>query len=688
MKRKMQLSFEPLEQRDTPAAGSTQIPLGVGVDYSLSINSYGRFATMQLAAPDWLDWQDGAVTAADVQAMTQRIYKYFPDQFDQIFFVNNLPEVSPNSPYFGVNHSVQNKILGIGKPLFDDTALYGSAGKLQNAIHLASERDLRDRTSLHEFMHLSANYLPELQSSVGGHWGFSSVGGQLGGWAPGTLTSIGPGEYDADGPNGRTYFFTAFADIEDGDIPYSQLELYLLGLIDATQVDPLQYAVNGAFTNQPLGQFTADSIQTVTTNNIIAQEGLRIPTPATSQKNYRILTVVMTPNALTQAEMDTYDTDVELFGRPGSDGDPTLLNFWEATGGRASLKMDGLDNFLPARTPFLGVGTTGQAVGIKVGPSGQYDQLTFPNIASYFGVNPEEAVRTAVGDVDGDGISDYAVATGPGVFTRFGVVSGDQSRFIIAPTAPFEGSEDFTGGAFVSVGDIDGDGRSDVVVSADNTGGPRISIYSFKPSVGTYRLADFLGIADANFRGGARTAVGDVNRDGRMDVAVAAGPNGGPRVAVYNGATFFTSRSKLVNDFFAFPGADAVNLRNGVYLSIGDVNADGWADLVFGAGTGGSPRVLALNGQTLVNRGPLIAGATPLADFFSGSTDDRGGVRVAVKNVDNDARMDIVTGSGVGLAGEVRVYKGSTLRGRAQPPVFQSLSIFGDQAMLDGIYVG
>ncbi len=690
---KSRLNIEFLEQRDCPAAGSTLIPVGVGVDYTLSINTSGRIASMQLAAPDWVAWSNGSQTQAQAEAMAQRIYQFFPDQFDHIIFVNNQTTIPPAASYFGVTYPVKNDTLGIGDPsgigtpIFNNGSQWGSGGKLQTVIHLIDEETIRQRTSLHELTHRWSAFLPELQSSAPGHWGFSSVGGQLGGWAPGTLRSIGPGLYDADGPKGTTDWQPQSAGTAANTIGYAQLELYNLGLITAAEVDPIQYAVNGAFTNFALGQFSADSIQTVTINNIISQEGLRLPTPATSQKDFRAITVILTPNPLTQAELDTYDTDVELFGRPGSDGDPTLKNFWEATGGRATLKLDGLDRFLPTGNPVLGVGTNGSALGLAIGSTGTYDTVLAQNIQAYFGVSGD-SVRIAVGDVDGDKIPDFAVSTGPGVDTRFGVFSGDQTRWIIAPTAPFRGSEDFSGGAFVSLGDLDGDGRADVVVSADNGGGPRVVIYSYKPSTGVYPLADFFGIADASFRGGARTAVGDVNHDGRADLAVAAGPGGGPRVVVYNGMTLLSSRTKLVNDFFVYPGADAVNLRNGVYLAIGDVNADGFGDLIAGAGDGGGPRVLALSGQTLTSRGPLAAFSSPLADFFSGNTADRGGVRVTVKNVDNDGRADIVTGSGAGLAGDVRVYLGSSLRGRAKPPLFQDLPVFGTTPLLDGVFVG
>jgi|GEM_PF-3044856 len=685
MKRK--LGFETLEAREVPAAGSTLSVLAVSPDYTLSVNSTGRVAVIELSNGEWVDYSAGSMSTASMQAMTQFLYQHFPDNYDQILMVANLPDITGG--LFGFNIGTQNQTTGTGTAIFDDTAQWGSDGKLQNVIWVGSELDMYRRTILHEFVHKDAAFLPQLQSSDPAHWGFSSVGGQLGGWAPGTLRQIGPGEYDADSPAGNTDWYEnspAFPDA--GFIPYAELELYLMGLIDATQVSPIQYAINGAFTDQTLGQFTADSIQTLTINNIIAQEGLRLPTPLTSQKSFNILPVIITPNPLTQGELDQYDTNVELMSRAGSDGDPTVLNFWEATGGRGSWVMGGLNDYLPTRSPVLGVGTAGKAQGLVASGSGKYDTLAYPNIGQYFGVNSNESLRTAVGDVDGDGVADFAIATGAGALTRFGVLSGDQTRFIIPPSSPFLGSEDFTGGAFVSVGDLDGDGRSDVVISADVGGGPRVTIYSHKPNVGTYRLADILGIGDASFRGGARTAVGDINGDGRPDLAVAAGPGGGPRVALYDGATFFTNRSKIVGDFFVFPGADAVTLRNGVYLSIGDVNADAFGDLVVGAGTGGAPRVLALSGRTISTNGSLSASASPLADFLAGSVSDRAGVRVAVKNVDGDGRMDIVTGSGVGQAGLVNVYRGSTLRGRAQPPLFQSLSVFGEEAFLDGVYVG
>src|SRR5439155_9313004 len=77
---------------------------------------------------------------------------------------------------------------------------------------------------------------------------------------------------------------------------------------------------------------------------------------------------------------------------------------------------------------------------------------------------------------------------------------------------------------------------------------------------------------------------------------------------------------KLVADFFAFEST----LRNGVFPAVGDVNGDGCGDLIFGAGPGGGPRVLELDG-----RAALSGHQTALASFFAGAAGSRLGVEVA-----------------------------------------------------------
>ena len=270
------------------------------------------------------------------------------------------------------------------------------------------------------------------------------------------------------------------------------------------------------------------------------------------------------------------------------------------------------------------------------------------------------------------------VVPGPGRFPDAQVFSADDGSALSA-FQPFE--QTFVGGLYVSTGDLNRDGYEDYVFSADVGGGPRVKVVSGKTGA---TLQDFFGIEDVAFRGGARTAVGDVNGDGVPDLIVAAGVGGGPRVAVYDGTSVTGNRAtprRLVGDFFAFEQT----LRNGAYVAAGDVTGDGSADLVLGGGPGGGPRVRVLNGAE------LAAGKqTVVSDFFAGPTTDRGGVKVAVKEVDETAGVtggkgDIVTASGAGDGSRVTVYLGSQLRAGAPPAArgFDDLAGFRG-----GVFVG
>src|SRR5207245_7745493 len=105
-------------------------------------------------------------------------------------------------------------------------------------------------------------------------------------------------------------------------------------------------------------------------------------------------------------------------------------------------------------------------------------------------------VRTASADVNADGELDTILVTGPGRPIRVAVVSGaDNSTVLVSPFDPFGG--DFTGGGFVAAADIDGDGRAEFIVTPDQGGGPRVSIFSLLAG-GLSLRAHFFGIDDPN----------------------------------------------------------------------------------------------------------------------------------------------------------------------------------------------
>ena len=281
-------------------------------------------------------------------------------------------------------------------------------------------------------------------------------------------------------------------------------------------------------------------------------------------------------------------------------------------------------------------------------------------------------VRVAAGDVNGDGVPDLVVGSGPGMPTLVKVYDG-KTGTLLGQITPFEAA--FTGGVFVTVGDVTGDGKADVIVTPDEGGGPRVRIFS---GDGFGQIADFYGIRDTAFRGGARATVGDVNGDGTPDLVVAAGFGGGPRVAIWDGRTLTSATPQpLINDFYVFEQG----LRNGVYVAAGDLNGDGFADLVFGGGPGGGPRVFALSGKDL-----LAGNQVPLANFFAGDTSSRGGVRVSTTNVDGDNKADLVVGPGAGDGGTVSIYYGKDLTPTGTPPVGREQDAF--PGFSGGVFVG
>jgi hypothetical protein len=267
------------------------------------------------------------------------------------------------------------------------------------------------------------------------------------------------------------------------------------------------------------------------------------------------------------------------------------------------------------------------------------------------------------------------------------VVIDGKTGTTLASVLAFEQS--FTGGVFVAAGDLNGDGRAEIIVTPDEGGGPNVVIFSLNPDGTLAAPKAFFALGNPGFRGGARVAVGDVNGDGTPDVVVGAGFLGGPNVEVHDGkAVAAGNYNQLIGSgFFAFDGPDAQTLRNGVFLAVGDINGDGFADLIAGGGPGGGPRVLVLDGKKLSAGDVAGAYAAPVANFFFGDPNSRGGVRVATKDADGDAKADLVVGSGEGLASGVRVYLGKDFAGTGEPAQHQDLDPFG-QALPGGVFVG
>ena len=265
--------------------------------------------------------------------------------------------------------------------------------------------------------------------------------------------------------------------------------------------------------------------------------------------------------------------------------------------------------------------------------TGTVRQRLTPFEAGYTG-----GLRTATADVTGDGVEDVIVAAGPGGGPRVTVFDGATGELV---SSFFAYDPSFTGGLSVGAGDLDGDGMAEVVVAPGPGGGPHVKVFDGRTGVERF---GFLAYA-ADFRGGASVAVGDLDGDGRAEIVTGAGSGGGPHVKVFDGTT-----GRELAGYMAYDPA----FRDGVNVAAGDFNGDGKSDIVTGAGAGGAPHVRALGGAELLASGGVVV---PLADFFAGDPNARDGAWVAVDHLDADDRADLLAGTPQGLAPRTTVYR-------------------------------
>ena len=83
----------------------------------------------------------------------------------------------------------------------------------------------------------------------------------------------------------------------------------------------------------------------------------------------------------------------------------------------------------------------------------------------------------------------------------------------------------------VATGDVNLDGRAEIIVGTEGGPGRAVSVFDGATG-GIVPGGSFNFPANSAFQGGVRVAAGDVNADGRADVVIANGPGNTPRVTV------------------------------------------------------------------------------------------------------------------------------------------------------------
>ena len=271
---------------------------------------------------------------------------------------------------------------------------------------------------------------------------------------------------------------------------------------------------------------------------------------------------------------------------------------------------DGYDDIITGATGHDAGGTNAGAAYLVLGPVSGRMELASAS-AKLVGERPGDRAGGSVssaGDVDGDGVDDLLIgASGH----PLGSYATGAAYLVLSPVAgtvdlsdadaKLVGEEkyDGAGGSVSGAGDINGDGYDDLLIgaggheSADGRGGAAYVVLG--PVSGTMELAD----ADAKIVGevfndgsvGGGNWAGDINGDGHEDILVGSsgydeGDSEGAVFLLFGPVSGTVNLSSADAKFVGEAEADRV----GAVCGAGDVNKDGYDDVLVGAyrhGAGG-----------------------------------------------------------------------------------------------------
>ncbi len=186
---------------------------------------------------------------------------------------------------------------------------------------------------------------------------------------------------------------------------------------------------------------------------------------------------------------------------------------------------------------------------------------------------------TSVGDVNGDGRPDILI--GRGATLELWTASG--SGFAPTSWSAFSPSTSFVT-AHNGVGDVNGDGIDDIVLTAVVGSGTTstASIEIFLGALGGPSMQPSFVVPGGNGFGDAVAFAGDVNHDGYDDVVYSVEP-AGPQLPMGSVGCLFGSATGVAASSWSVAGTQSQEQFGAAVSGVGDVNGDGYDDVLVGA---------------------------------------------------------------------------------------------------------
>ena len=325
------------------------------------------------------------------------------------------------------------------------------------------------------------------------------------------------------------------------------------------------------------------------------------------------------PGSVSGLKVAPLDGKILLTWNNPSDADFAGVKIVRKEGNHPANAQDGT-------TVYQGAGTSYLDSNLANGATYYYTLFSFDGSLNYSSVVAESKASAVPNNVS------VITGAGPGGGPQ---IRAFNDRGYSTGLNFFAYDQNFKGGTRITTGDIDADGRDEIIVGAGTGGGPQIRVFE---SDGQVKPIQFFAF-HPDSRTGVDVAAGDVDGDGKDEIAVSQLANGEAWVKVYR----YDDGQTIMGEWRAF----AAGVNSGATVAMGDIDRDGLAEIIVGAGTGGGPqiRVFEYNGEV-----------KPI-QFFAFHPDSRTGVDVAAGDVDGDGKDEIAVSQLANGEAWVKVYR-------------------------------